>query len=256
MKAMVLAAGLGTRLRPLTDDRPKALVTVAGRTLLEIVLERLRGFGVREAVVNAHHFADQIVEFLAANQNFGMRIEVSREETLLDTGGGLKKAAWFLGSGEGDSGAGAGAPFIVHNVDVISGIDLARMIVAHRASGALVTLAVAAREASRQLLFDESGLLCGRRTGDKEERVRGWVEPPASESQALAFAGIHVVSPRIFGLMREEGAFSIIDAYLRLAGEGEKVVAFRADGAYWRDLGRVESLAAAERDIESGMVEV
>ncbi len=260
MKAMVLAAGLGTRLRPLTDDRPKALVTVAGRTLLEIVLERLRGFGVREVVVNAHHFADQIVAYLAANQNFGMRIEVSREETLLDTGGGLKKAAWFLrpgeGGGEGGSGAGAGAPFIVHNVDVISGIDLGAMAAAHRESGALVTLAVAAREASRQLLFDGAGLLCGRRTGDKEERVRGWVEPPASESQALAFAGIHVVSPRIFGLMREEGAFSIIDVYLRLAAEGEKVVAFRADGAYWRDLGRVESLAAAERDIESGMVEV
>src|SRR5271165_6854688 len=100
MKAMILAAGLGTRLRPLTDDRPKALVTVAGRTLLEITLERLRGFGVREVVVNAHHFADQIVEFLAAH-DFGMRIEVSLEETLLDTGGGLKKAAWFLESREG-----------------------------------------------------------------------------------------------------------------------------------------------------------
>ncbi len=259
MKAMVLAAGLGTRLRPLTDDRPKALVTVAGRTLLEITLERLRGFGVREVVVNAHHFADQIVEFLAAH-DFGMRIEVSLEETLLDTGGGLKKAAWFLesreGGGEGGSGAGAGAPFIVHNVDVISGIDLGAMAATHRASGALVTLAVAAREASRQLLFDEAGLLCGRRAGGAEERVQDGVEPTASKNQALAFAGIHVVSPRIFGLMREDGAFSIIDAYLRLAAEGEKVVAFRADGAYWRDLGRVKSLAAAERDVESGLVGV
>ena len=96
MKAMILAAGLGTRLRPLTDDRPKALVTVAGRTLLEMTLSRLRSFGVREVIVNAHHFAEQIVDYLEANHNFGMRIEVSREEVLLDTGGGLKKAAWFF----------------------------------------------------------------------------------------------------------------------------------------------------------------
>ena len=96
MKAMVLAAGLGTRLRPLTDDRPKALVEVAGRTLLEITLARLREFGIREVIVNVHHFADMMIEYLAAKQNFGMKIEVSREDVLLDTGGGLKKAAWFF----------------------------------------------------------------------------------------------------------------------------------------------------------------
>jgi NDP-sugar pyrophosphorylase family protein len=240
---MVLAAGLGTRLRPLTDDRPKALVTVAGRTLLEITLARLRGFGVREVVVNAHHFADQIVEFLAVH-DFGMHIEVSREETLLDTGGGLKKAAWFFVRDGGDEA------FPVHNVDVISGIDLAAMVRFHQEEGALATLAVAERAASRQLLFDEAGQLCGRRKGDAApEKCR-----PADEGLALAFAGIHVISPRIFGLMQEEGAFSIIDAYLRLAGEGEKILAFRADGAYWRDLGRPENVAAAERDVESGLV--
>jgi NDP-sugar pyrophosphorylase family protein len=248
---MVLAAGLGTRLRPLTDDRPKALVTVAGRTLLEIVLERLHGFGVREVVVNAHHFAEKIVAYLAAHGNFGMRIEVSREETLLDTGGGLKKAAAFFPEA-GDE------PFLVHNVDVISGIDLGKMVAAHRERGALATLAVASREASRYLLFDEAGVLCGRRAkGDAEaELVRAAEAARALATEALAFAGIHVVSPRIFGLMREEGAFSVIDAYLRLAAEGERVVAFRADGAYWRDLGRPESVAAAERDLESGLVEV
>jgi NDP-sugar pyrophosphorylase family protein len=250
---MVLAAGLGTRLRPLTDDRPKALVTVGGRTLLEIVLERLRGFGVCEAIVNAHHFADQIVEFVAAH-DFGMRIEVSREDALLDTGGGIRKAAWFLGSGEaggaGGSGigagvwAGAGTPFLVHNVDVISGIDLGAMAKFHTESGALATLAVAEREASRQLLFDEAGVLCGRRKGDVVEMVRAVIRP-----RELAFAGIHVLSPRIFGLMTEEGAFSILSAYLRLAAEGEKILAFRADGAYWRDLGRPESVAAAEREV-------
>jgi NDP-sugar pyrophosphorylase family protein len=243
VKAMVLAAGLGTRLRPLTDDRPKALVTVAGKTLLEITLARLRGFDVREVVVNAHHHADMIVAYLAAHGSFGMRIDVSREEILLDTGGGLKKpAAFFL--------AQSNEPFLVHNVDVISTIDLGRMAAFHREQGALATLAVAEREASRLLLFDQAGQLCGRRAKkDAEaELVR-----PAEETQALAFAGIHVVSPRIFGLMREQGAFSIIDAYLRLAAEGEKVVAFRADGAYWRDLGRPESIAAAEKDIQSGV---
>jgi NDP-sugar pyrophosphorylase family protein len=243
VKAMVLAAGLGTRLRPLTDDRPKALVTVAGKTLLEITLARLRGFDVREVVVNAHHHADMIVAYLAAHGNFGMHIEVSHEETLLDTGGGLKKAAAFFLEQSNE-------PFLVHNVDVISTIDLGRMAAFHREQGVLATLAVAEREASRLLLFDQAGQLCGRRAKkDAEaELVR-----PAEETQALAFAGIHVVSPRIFGLMREQGAFSIIDAYLRLAAEGEKVVAFRADGAYWRDLGRPESIAAAEKDIQSGV---
>ena len=243
MKAMVLAAGLGTRLRPLTDDRPKALVTVAGRTLLEIALVRLRGFGVREVVVNAHHYAEMIVAYLAAHGNFGMRIEVSREETLLNTGGGLQKAAGFFLEQSNE-------PFLVHNVDVISTIDLARLAAFHREQGALATLAVAEREASRLLLFDQAGQLCGRRAKkDAEaELVR-----PAEETQALAFAGIHVVSPRIFALMGEEGAFSIIDAYLRLAAQGEKVMAFRADGAYWRDLGRPESVAAAEKDIQSSV---
>jgi NDP-sugar pyrophosphorylase family protein len=244
---MVLAAGLGTRLRPLTDDRPKALVTVAGRTLLEIALGRLREFGVREVVVNAHHYGEKIVAYLAANGNFGMRVEVSREEELLDTGGGLKKAApFFLAGGEDEA-------FLMHNVDVISSIDLGRMAEAHAELRALVTLAVAERETSRYLLFDEEGLLCGRRTkGDAEaEMVR-----PAEAVAALAFSGIHVVSPRIFGKLSEEGAFPILDAYLRLAAEGERIVAFRADGAYWRDLGRPESLLAAERDLERGMAAI
>src|SRR5271166_1580930 len=115
MKAMILAAGLGTRLRPLTDDRPKALVEVGGRTLLEITLSRLRAFGVSEVIINVHHFADMVVDYLKANDNFGMRIEISREEVLLDTGGGLKQAAWFFleNSAERDQ------PFLLHNVDVL-----------------------------------------------------------------------------------------------------------------------------------------
>ena len=241
MKAMVLAAGLGTRLRPLTDDRPKALVEVAGRTLLEITLSRLRAFGVREVILNAHHFGDMMVEYLKANDNFGMRIEISREEVLLDTGGGLKKAAWFFLEGSSDE------PFILHNVDVISTIDLHRMAQFHAENHALATLAVQERETSRYLLFDEHLQFCGRRKGSDgtPELVR-----PASQPLAVGFCGIHVISPRLIPMLSEEGVFSIVPAYLRLAGEGEKILAFRADEYYWRDLGKPESLAEAARDME------
>ena len=237
MKAMVFAAGLGTRLRPLTDDRPKALVTLGGRTLLEITLARLRSFGVGEAIVNVHHFADQVVEYLAANRSLGMRIEVSREETLLDTGGGLKRAAWFFD--------GPDEPFLVHNVDVLSTIDLARMIEFHRQHHPLATLAVEQRPTSRPLLFNAEGQLLGRAA------ISGENEGPA-ELNALAFAGIHVVSPRIFAKLDEEGAFSIVDAYVRLAKQNETILGFRAGGAYWRDLGRPENLIEAERDLAEG----
>ena len=256
---MVFAAGLGTRLRPLTDNRPKALVTIAGRTLLEITLSRLRTFGVREVILNVHHFADQVVAYLAANQNFGMRIEVSREEVLLDTGGGLKKAAWFFL----EPGADANQPFLIHNVDVLSTIDLARMAQFHAQRNALATLAVAERSTSRPLLFDAQGQLLGRAVANKTQTM-GAPGPSllgtrdstsagdTNPGTAVAFAGIHIVSPRIFDRLDEEGAFSIIDAYVRLAAKRETVLGFRADGAYWRDLGRPDDLIAAERDLVSG----
>jgi NDP-sugar pyrophosphorylase family protein len=242
MKAMILAAGLGTRLRPLTNDRPKALVEVAGRTLLEITIARLREFGVREVIVNVHHFAGMVTEYLREKNNFGMRIEISEEDALLDTGGGLKKAAWFFLE-EGP----AAAPFILHNVDVISTIDLRRMLDFHTQTQALVTLAVQQRPSSRYLLFDEQMRLCGRRLvkEQKTELVR-----PSPQLQEVAFSGIHVILPRLLGMMREEGAFSIIQSYLRLAGEGEKIVAYRADGDYWRDLGKPESVARAAEDLK------
>ncbi|HME36628.1 MAG TPA: nucleotidyltransferase family protein [Candidatus Sulfotelmatobacter sp.] len=242
MRAMILAAGLGTRLRPLTDDRPKALVEVAGQPLLEITLRRLRGFGVREVIVNVHHFADMVVEYLKKNDNFGMRIEISREEELLDTGGGLKKAAWFFLEASSDSGE----PFVVHNVDVLSTIDLERMVQFHRHHRALATLAVQERETSRYLLFDEQNQLCGRRAGRDQapEIVR-----PSKETQGLAFSGVHVISPRLLARMDENGAFSIITPYLRVAGLGERILAFRADEYYWRDLGRPENVAQAAEDV-------
>jgi NDP-sugar pyrophosphorylase family protein len=243
MKAMVLAAGLGTRLRPLTDDRPKALVEVAGRTLLEITLTRLRSFGVQEAIVNVHHFADMVVEYLKANQNFGMRIEISREPVLLDTGGGLKNAAWFFRQGSGNSGQ----PFILHNVDVISTIDLRRMMQIHIEKQALATLAVQDRQTSRYLLFDPELQFCGRRSG--QDGKSEWVQP-SQQAQALAFSGIHVISPRLLEMMSEDGAFSIITAYHRLAQQGEKIMGFRADEYYWRDLGRPENIRQAAEDLK------
>jgi NDP-sugar pyrophosphorylase family protein len=247
MKAMILAAGLGTRLRPLTNDRPKALVEVAGRTLLEIALSRLRAFGVREVIVNTHHYAEMIVEYLKANNNFGMRIEISREEELLDTGGGLKKTAHFFSGSLHE-------PFILHNVDVLSTIDLGRMMRFHTEQDALATLAVQDRESSRYLLFDEKGQLCGRRTGRaaKAELEPAELVRSAAETHALAFCGIHVLSPQIFAKMRDEGAFSIIDTYMHLAAQGEKIVAFRADECSWRDLGRPESILQAAQDMGSG----
>jgi NDP-sugar pyrophosphorylase family protein len=243
MKAMVLAAGLGTRLRPLTDDRPKALVEVAGRTLLEITVARLRQFGVSEIIVNAHHFAGKMIEYLRSKDNFGIRIEVSREDVLLDTGGGLKKAAWFfLEDGPADE------PFIVHNVDVISDIDLSELTAFHQQQQALATLAVQQRETTRYLLFDEQMQLCGRR--DIKE-AKAEMARPAQQQHEMAFTGIHVVSPRLLERIEEDGVFSIIQTYVRLAGKGEKIIGSRVDGAYWRDLGKPENVARAAEELKS-----
>ena len=244
MKAMILAAGLGTRLRPLTNNRPKALVELAGRTLLEITLHRLQSVCVTEIILNTHHFADQVADYLAAHNNFGMQVEISREDELLDTGGGLKKAAPFFLSGNAD------APFLLHNVDVLSTIDLNAMLRFHTEHNALATLAVQKRISSRLLLFDAKGQLCGRhRTQDSPiELARR-----TTQSEARAFSGIHILSPRIFAQITENGAFSIIDTYLRLATCGERILAFPADDAYWRDLGKPSSLTQAANDLRSGL---
>jgi NDP-sugar pyrophosphorylase family protein len=245
MRAMVLAAGLGTRLRPLTDDRPKALVEVAGRTMLEITLSRLRNSGINDVIINAHHFAGMLVEYLRSHDNFGINIEVSREDILLDTGGGLKKAAhFFLDSAE---------PFLLHNVDVLSNIDFSRMVHFHREHDALATLAVHDRPSRRQLLFNEHARLCGRRT---QGVAADEIACPAVQMTPLAFSGIHVISPKIFDQMTEQGAFSIINSYLRLAGEGHEIVAFRADEYYWRDLGTLERIHAAREDVRRGSIEI
>lgn len=246
MKAMILAAGLGTRLRPLTDTCPKALVEINGRALLEITLTRLRSFGVNEVIINVHHFAGMVVDYLKSHNNFDMRIEISREDDLLlDTGGGLKKAAWlFLENNSAE-------PFLLHNVDVLSTIDLQQMFESHQKRSALATLAVQERQSSRPLLFDENGLLAGRRkaTLGSDEMVR-----LSANLHPLAFSGIHVISPRLLNLITESGVFSIIDTYLRLVQSGEKILAFRADSFYWRDLGRLADLQQAESDYRNRLI--
>jgi NDP-sugar pyrophosphorylase family protein len=274
MKAMILAAGLGTRLRPLTDTRPKALVEITGRTLLEITVTRLRAFGISEVIINVHHFADMVTDYLKSNNNFGMSVEISREHILLDTGGGLKKAAWFfLENTSPNESSRLDEPFLLHNVDVISTIDFTRMLQFHKEHHALATLAVQARETSRPLLFDNHLQLRGRRAGrdgklelprghgpgslrqgaasaaPKDEKNRG-TSAPEVPLQALAFSGIHIISPRLLPMLSEEGIFSIIPAYLRLASQGEKILAFRADAYYWRDLGRPADLTQAAFDFE------
>jgi mannose-1-phosphate guanylyltransferase len=280
MKAMILAAGLGTRLRPLTDTRPKALVELQGRTLLEITISRLKSFGVTEAIINVHHFADMVIDYLQSQNNFNMRLEISREEVLLDTGGGLKKAAWFFL----EDPSRQDEPFLLHNVDIISTIDLTRMLQFHQQNQALATLAVQSRDSSRQLLFNQNNQLVGRRAGPNHEleivrpispplvisseaRNLSSISPlnvdatnPASDSplatshsplpQPLAFSGIHAISPRLLPMLAEEGIFSIIPAYLRLSAQNEKIQSFRADEYYWRDLGRPADIAQAMLDLQ------
>jgi NDP-sugar pyrophosphorylase family protein len=169
-----------------------------------------------------------------------MRIEISREDVLLDTGGGLKQAAWFFLQDSNSE-----EPFIVHNVDVISTIDLDRMVQCHTERSALATLAVQNRQTSRYLLFDENNQLCGRRTREQApEMVRA-----AQNPRALAFSGIHVISPRLLKSLSEDGVFSIITSYLRLAGERERIQAFNADQYYWRDLGKPDNVTQAEREV-------
>ena len=236
MKAMILAAGVGSRLRPLTDDTPKALIDVGGAPIIEHVIRRLQLAGVTEIVVNLFHLGDRIVEFLASKGNFGLHIAFSRESELLDTGGGLKNAAWFFDDD---------CPFFLHNVDVLSEIDLGALHRFHQENGALVTLAVQSRPSSRLLLFEQDGRLCGRETRQGVE----WAKAPVLVSERLAFTGIHVIDPAIFPRMTETGIFPITQAYLRLAGEGERIVACRVDGIYWQDIGSAERLERAREDL-------
>jgi len=237
--ALILAAGLGTRLRPLTDHTPKALIDVGGVPMLERVARRLIDAGADRLIVNTHYLAEQIEAFLAVRDGFGVEWEVSQEpgDAPLETGGALVHAEPLFRRD---------APFFLHNADVLTEIPLREMHDAHVASGALATLAVMERPTSRHLLFDDRGLL-GRTDAKKELDLR--VRDAAGEVRKLAFGGVHVISPRIFDRLTERGAFSILDPYLRLAGEGETLLPFRVDAYTWIDIGSPAQLEEARQRV-------
>lgn len=241
MKAMIFAAGLGTRLRPLTDNIPKALVSVNGVPMLERVILRLKGYGFDDITVNIHHLGEQIVDFLNAHNNFGIQIHISDERgQLLDTGGGIRKASHYL---EGND------PFLVYNTDIITDLDLRSLYFYHLETNIEgVTLLVSKRETSRYLLFDNNYQLHGW-----VNKITGEVKPEGLKSQIgifqeLAFGGIHVISPSIFRLMDCEewqGKFSIISFYLAVCNF-VRIQGYLMRGAHWFDIGKPETLSEAE----------
>ncbi len=244
MKAMIFAAGLGTRLRPLTDDRPKALVEVGGVAMLERVIRRLVEAGVDKIVVNVHHFPDMVIDWLGA-RDFGVEIAVSDErDSLLDTGGGILKARPLL---DGDE------PFIVHNADILTDLDLRAMVEAHCAADAMATLLVASRQSSRYLLFDDSMTLNGW-TNVKTGEVRP-ADIDAGRLAPLAFGGVHVISPSIFPLLQEYAAhegdkFSITPFYVDICRRAVVKGYIPAVPYRWHDIGSPAKLAACEADLK------
>ena len=240
MKAMIFAAGLGTRLRPLTDHMPKALVPVAGVPMLQRVILRLKESGFNDLVINIHHFGEQILDFLKANQDFGVRIRISDERgELLDTGGGIRKARPLL---DGDE------PFLVHNVDILSDIDLAAFYRLHLEHPCDATLLTNHRQTSRYLLVDAEGRLRGwvnKSTGEVLPAGATYVEGNYTE---LAFGCIHVLSLSIFRYMEDErwhGKFSIIPFYIDICHRAD-VRCHAIDSEGWFDIGKPETLAKAE----------
>ena len=237
MNAMIFAAGLGTRLRPLTDNIPKALVGFNGQTLLQWNINRLKEAGFDRIVVNVHHFSPLIIKYLEENKGFGAEIIISDEsDLLLDTGGGLKNAQRYFKEGQ---------PILIHNVDVISNIDLKVLYQFHLKYQALATLAVRNRNSSRVLLFDDNDLLKGWRNN-----LTGEVKIPSPENQPdvlhlLAFSGIQVIDYRLLDLITETGKFSMIDVYLRLS-VSNKIMAYQHNSDFWTDVGKIEELKTAE----------
>lgn len=256
MKAMIFAAGLGTRLKPLTDSMPKALVPLAGKTLLQWQIERLKAAGITDIVVNVHHFPDQIIGYLRDNEYFGCHIQVSDErDALLETGGGLRKAKALLTSAEGGCKAGTAEPVLVCNVDILSNIDLHRLISAYR-EDELGLLVVSERDTQRYLLFDETGRLCGwTNIATGEVRPVGLDPCKAQSMRRLAFSGMQVLSPRVFDVMdeavRQKGdKFSLIDLYLTQT-EREVLRAYVPEDYRMMDVGKIDQLSEAETFAES-----
>ncbi len=235
MKAMIFSAGLGTRLKPWTNQHPKALAPVNGKSLLQRNVEYLQEFGIREIVVNVHHFADQIEDAVRDNSGWGSRIQISDErDEVLETGGGLLKARPFFTAGE---------DFLTINVDILTDLNLGELISFHQTRRPLVSLAVSGRKSSRCFLFDNAQRLTGWRNNQSgEERI---VLPNAAPD-ALAFSGISVFSSDFFEYNNLEGRFSLVDAFLQLA-PSHQILGYRHEGDKWMDVGKPESLEKAER---------
>lgn len=235
MKAIILAAGLGTRLFPLTKDKPKAMVQVQGKPLLQHQLEKLKKAGFTHVLINVHHFADQIIDFLNNNNNFGLDIQISDERNhLLDTGGALRKAADFIRGSDS---------VLVHNVDVLTTISIKDMLHTHKLSGAIATLAIRRRETARYLLFNKQNQLCAWENIKTGEKKGDWSDLALERG---AFSGIHILSPLCADLFPDADAFSVIDFYLDLI-QSNTVMGYYHDESDWLDVGKPESLAEAEK---------
>jgi NDP-sugar pyrophosphorylase family protein len=235
MKAMILAAGLGTRLKPLTDNKPKALVELCGKTLLEHSIEELIKFGANEIIINVHHFPKMMKDFILNLHYDAVSLHVSDEtELLLDTGGGLWNAKDFFCDGK---------PFILKNVDIISDIDIASLYQKHSENKALVTLAVSERKSVRTFLWNNDRL-CGWKNNNTGEQILSF--QTESEPKQLAFSGIHCINPEIFDIYKGEGVFSIKDVYLKIA-EKHKIIPFVHNSDNWFDTGTVENLKKSEK---------
>jgi MurNAc alpha-1-phosphate uridylyltransferase len=234
MKAMIFAAGMGTRLKPFTENHPKALAVVNNIPLLQRNIEYLKSFGINEFVINVHHFPEQITTFLNKNNNFNSKITISDEsDALLETGGGLKKAATYLKGSE---------PFLVMNVDMLTNLDLGKMITFHKHSNAFATLAVTARTTSRYFLFNNKEELCGwqnTKTGEKK------IKRSEANLTPKAFSGIHIIEPVIFDLMKQEGKFSMVDVYLDLCNQ-QTIKGYDHSSDLLIDVGKPESVIQAE----------
>ncbi len=237
MQAMILAAGLGTRLKPVTDELPKALVEVNGKTLLEIAIRNLIENDFRKIVINVHHFADKVKEFLG-NNTFAADIFISDEsDLLLDTGGGIKHAQKFFDN----------SPILVHNVDIISNLNLKEFYQYHISDDSIASLVVSNRKSNRYLLFNEADILCGWQDINKDEKI---IVRENSKLNQLAFNGIHILNPHLIDSFPDEKVFSVIKAYLKIAGT-EDIHAYVSDEIKWIDVGKVDSLQKASQLIRS-----
>jgi NDP-sugar pyrophosphorylase family protein len=233
MKAMILAAGLGTRFKPWTDQHPKALAPVNGKSLLERNLRYLQSFGIQDVLINVHHFSEQILRALDENKSWGSFVTISDEsDDVLETGGGLKKAAAWFNDG----------PFVVMNADILTDMDLSAMIRFHSEKNPLATLAVTGRKTSRNFLFDSDNRLCGWRNQQSGEEK---LSLPKKDLVEKAFSGIHILSPEIFPLMKFSGKFSIVDVYLDLAAS-HLILGYDHSGSKLVDVGKPDSIQIAE----------